>query len=80
MVKEVLFKHFFFFFGNSIIENEIYYRSADWYKGILTDKQLEDLENPPAPSTQKPKVKKISSRRKHHQKLQQRQEEEEGDE
>lgn len=50
--------------------------SADWYKGILTDKQLDDLENPPVPSTQKPKVKKGSSRRKHP-KLQQREEEEE---
>lgn len=50
--------------------------SADWYKGILTDKQLDDLENPPAPSTSAPKVKKVSSRRKHP-KLQQRQQEQE---
>lgn len=38
--------------------------SADWYKGILTDKQLDELENPPT-TTEKPKVKKVSSRRKH---------------
>lgn len=44
--------------------------SADWYKDRLTDKQLDDLENPP--TTEKPKVKKVSSRRKHP-KLSQRQ-------
>lgn len=52
------------------------FHSADWYKGILTDKQLDDLENPPTTTTSKPKVKKGSSRRKHP-KLQQREEEEE---
>lgn len=50
-----------------------YFSSADWYKGQLTDKQLDDLENPP--TTQKPKVKKVVSRRKHP-KLQQQQSEE----
>lgn len=50
-----------------------YLSSADWYKGQLTDKQLDDLENPP--TTQKPKVKKVVSRRKHP-KLQQQQSEE----
>lgn len=52
-----------------------FYSSADWYKGILTDKQLDDLENPPT-TTQKPKVKKVSSRRKH-QRLPQREQAEE---
>ncbi|KAH1012280.1 hypothetical protein HUJ05_011463 [Dendroctonus ponderosae] len=33
---------------------------ADWYKGRLTDQQLKDLENPPAP---KPKATKVSKRR-----------------
>lgn len=49
--------------------------SADWYKDILTDKQLDELENPPT-TTEKPKVKKVSSRRKHP-KLSQRQRHEE---
>ncbi|XP_055301219.1 protein obstructor-E [Sitodiplosis mosellana] len=46
---------------------------ADWYKDILTDKQLDELENPP--TTEKPIAKKVSSRRKHP-KLRQRQQDE----
>lgn len=52
----------------------LFFFSADWYKDRLTDKQLDELENPPTTTTSKPKVKKGSSRRKH-QKLQHREEE-----
>lgn len=39
--------------------------SADWYKDRLTDKQLDELENPPTTTTETARVKKVSSRRKH---------------
>lgn len=59
--------------NNNIKQTFFYFSSADWYKGRLTDKQLDDLENPP--TTPKPKVKKVVSRRKHP-KLQQQESEE----
>lgn len=59
--------------------NRFLYFSADWYKGRLTDKQLDELENPPTTTTGRPKTKKGSSRRKHP-KLQQREEEQPADE
>lgn len=52
--------------------------SADWYKGRLTDKQLDDLENPP---TTTPKTRaKVSHRRKHPARKPQPQREEEEEE
>lgn len=49
--------------------------SVDWYKGILTDKQLDELENPPTTTTEKAKIK--VSRRKHPPRKHQRQQTEE---
>lgn len=39
-----------------------YFRSADWYEGRLTAKQLDELENPPT-TTEKPKATKVSRRK-----------------
>lgn len=65
----------FFKQKGNLADDSIFIFSADWYKGILTDKQLDDLENPPTPSTSAPKAKKVSRRK--HPKLQQRQQEQE---
>lgn len=43
-----------------IVSNYFVYFSADWYKGRLTDKQLDELENPPTP---RPKATKVSRRK-----------------
>lgn len=50
--------------------------SADWYKDRLTDKQLDELENPPT-TTEKARLKKVSHRRKHRPQSQQQPQEEE---
>lgn len=48
-------------FYNNILNYIISFYSADWYKGQLTDAELDALENPPTP---KPKPAGSSSRRK----------------
>lgn len=68
----------FFDAQKQVIKSNLFFAflySADWYKGILTDKQLDELENPPT-TTAKPLVAKVS-RRKHPSRKQQRKTEEE---
>jgi len=47
-----------------MIYRDEFFSSADWYRGVLTDEELYNLENPKPKETSKEKEAAAASRRK----------------